>query len=58
MVAYLPESNGNSTNGMVVRSTLKAREKGKVDALLQIIHDGLPTFLIRRLHTTTEEYQA
>lgn len=58
MVPYLPESNSNTTDSMVMRPTLQAREKGKVDALFQVVHNRLSTFLICRLHTTTEEYQA
>lgn len=52
----LLEGDGHPGYGMVVRSSLKRREDGKVDLVLQVIHH-LPTFLVHRPDTLSEENQ-
>ena len=51
------EGDGDSADGMVVRSALQSREHGRVDPALQVVHDLL-TLLIHRADAATEEDEA
>lgn len=56
LVSDLLEGDGHPGYGVVVRSSLKRGEDGKVHLVLQVIHH-LSTFLVHRADTLSEENQ-